>query len=124
MMTKKISIIDASFKVNEKAVEIKVEEGYAVINLKPMEQMLVDSDNLSFIYITDMDEEYTYLAIPQTIWSQLKEALDLEFKVYLTDGKDRIHLPGFIEEFGYLIENIKGNSNYGEDMVKKVESIF
>ncbi|WP_066294883.1 hypothetical protein [Bacillus sp. FJAT-29937] len=123
-MTKKISIIDASFRENEREVEFIAEEGYSVIDLKPMEQMLVDSDNLSFVYITDMNDEYTYLAIPESIWSKLKEALDSEFKVYVTDSKDRIHLPGFIEEFSYLIENIKGNSNYGEEMVKKVESIF
>ncbi|WNS76881.1 hypothetical protein RRV45_07810 [Bacillus sp. DTU_2020_1000418_1_SI_GHA_SEK_038] len=123
-MTKKISIIDAVFRENEREIEIIAEEGYSINDLKPMEQMLVDSDNLSFIYITDMNDEYTYLAIPHSIWSQLKSALDLEYRVYLTDRNERIHLPGFIEELSYLIENIKGNSNYGEEMVEKVESVF
>ncbi|MBY0121008.1 hypothetical protein [Bacillus sp. S/N-304-OC-R1] len=123
-MNKKIQIIDAIFREIEKEIEIIAEEGLSVIDLKPMGQMLVDSDNLSFIYITDINDEYTYVSIPHTVWSELKKAVDGDAAVYLTDHKERILLPAFIEELNYLTDNIKGNSNYGEEMVEKVESIF
>lgn len=123
-MKKKISIIDAVFREIEKEIEIVAEEGLSVIDLQPMGQMLVDSDNLSFIYITDLNDEYTYVAIPHTVWTELKKAVDSGAEVYLTNGKERILLPAFIEELNYLTDNIKGNSNYGEEMVVKVESIF
>ncbi|HYK71897.1 MAG TPA: hypothetical protein VEV44_02035 [Pseudoneobacillus sp.] len=42
----------------------------------------------------------------------------------LFNQKETLPLPLFNEELEYLIENIRGNSNYGEAMVEKVESIF
>ncbi|KAB2337228.1 hypothetical protein F7731_06300 [Cytobacillus depressus] len=123
-MKKKISIIDVLFKEIEKEVVLTVEDGFSIIDLKPMGQMLVDSDHLSFIYIAEINDEYSYLTIPHSIWSQFKQALDLGSAVYLTDRIERIQLPGFMEELRYLIENIKENSNYGEEMVAKVESTF
>ena len=123
-MNKKISIIDAVFNEIEKEVDIITEAGQSLLDLKPMGQMLVDSDNLSFIYITDFNDEYTYVVIPDSIWSELKKAVDTNAKVFLSDRKERILLPEFVEEIRYLIENIKGNSNYGDTMVEKVESTF
>ena len=123
-MNKKITIIDAVFNEIEKEVDIITEAGQSLLDLKPMGQMLVDSDNLSFIYITDFNDEYTYVVIPDSIWSELKKAVDTNAKVFLSDRKERILLPEFVEEIRYLIENIKGNSNYGDTMVEKVESTF
>ncbi|MBS4188895.1 hypothetical protein KHA94_01505 [Bacillus sp. FJAT-49705] len=123
-MKKKMLIIDIVYNENQNEVELMAEDGCSIKDLKPMEQMLVDSDNLSFIYITDQNDDYTYVSIPDIIWVQLKRAIDLNMSVFLSNRHERIHLPGFIEELSYLIENIKGNSNYGETMVEKVESIF
>ncbi|QED50056.1 hypothetical protein FSZ17_08300 [Cytobacillus dafuensis] len=123
-MKKKMLIIDIVYNENLNEVELVAEDGLSIKDIIPMEQMLVDSDNLSFIYITDQNDDYLYVSIPDTIWVQLKRAIDLNMSVFLSDRQERKHLPGFIEELSYLIENIKGNSNYGESMVEKVESTF
>lgn len=121
-MKKKIIITHVEH--TEKELLIMAESDCPVVELKPMEQMLVDSDNLSFIYILDHEDDYIYLAIPDSIWTDLKKALDLNLPIYLSNQKERLLLPGIFEELNYLIDNIKGNSNYGEIMVEKVESIF
>lgn len=123
-MNKKIVVTNAILKEKDQVVELIAESGYSLINLKPMEQMLVDSDHLSFIYITDLQDEYQYVSIPHSLWANLKIALELQWDIYLADGDQKLLLPGFLEELTYLIENIKGNSNYGDAMVEKVESIF
>ena len=87
--------------------------------------MLVDSDNLSFIYLLEKDDHYTYIAIPDTVWNDIKNVITLNpIPVVLTNGSEEIQLTQFREELTYLIENIKGNSNYGEMMVSKVEVVF
>lgn len=121
-MNKKINIAVAEF--NGKELLLKTEEEVSISELKPMEQMLVDSDHFSFIYIVDMDGEYTYLVLPDSIWSEVNKAHAQNAPVYLTSKNERLLLEGFHEELSYLIENIKGNSNYGEEMVTKVESTF
>lgn len=103
---------------------LRVEEGTSISAMKPMGQMLVDSDHLSFIYVVDMQDDYTYISIPEGTWPELKKALDQHADVYISDQKERLLLTEFHEELSYLIENIKGNSNYGERMVEKVEALF
>ncbi|MBU8877479.1 hypothetical protein BGM26_00565 [Bacillus sp. FJAT-29790] len=123
-MKNKMTIINADFNEIEKKLLISAGEEFSISELKPMEQMLVDSDNLSFIYITDRNDEYTYVAIPDTFWPEVKKAHEMNAPVYLINRMEQLLLPGFNDELSYLIENIKGNSNYGEEMVKKVESTF
>jgi len=123
-MKKKITITEAIFNENKNELMLSTDEQISVGSLKPMEQMLVDSDNLSFIYITDHLDDYTYIVIPEPFWSVLKKAMDQDSSVYLTNGNEDLQLSGLHEELAYLIENIKGNSNYGEVMVEKVEGIF
>lgn len=98
--------------------------GESVSGLVPKGQMLVDSDNLSFVYLMEKDEEYTYVLMPEAVWADLKKGLDQSLPVYLGAGEGGVELTGFQEELGYLAENIKGNGNYGEAMVTRVESIF
>ena len=86
--------------------------------------MLVDSDGLSFVYLLEKEEDYTYIVIPNTVWKELKTALTEQLPVYLSNQSERLLLNQFHEELSYLIENIKGNSNYGEKMVNEVEAIF
>jgi hypothetical protein len=92
--------------------------------MEPSGQILVDSDQLAFVYLADLGGEYAYITIPDDTWTILKEALDLNVEAYVLNEQSRLHLQGLKEEMNYLIENIKGNSNYGEEMVGKVESIF
>ncbi|MBP2241187.1 hypothetical protein J2Z40_001749 [Cytobacillus eiseniae] len=122
-MKKTIKITQAKIN-NENELMLQSEDSFKISDLNPMEQMLVDSVNLSFIYVVDNKEDYTYIAMPISIWNELKKANETNAPVYISNQTERLLLPGLHEELSYLIENIKGNSNYGEEMVTKVESIF
>jgi hypothetical protein len=121
-MKKMMHILSA--KIENKTLILKVDESNSLEDVIPKEQMLVDSNQFSFVYILEIDEEYTYLVLTDEFWQVLKSAVDQSISVVLTNQKDLLPLPMFIEELTYLIENIKGNSNYGEEMVEKVESTF
>ncbi|MDP4161789.1 MAG: hypothetical protein Q8906_14405 [Bacillota bacterium] len=95
-----------------------------VNGLKPSGQMLVDSDGLAFIYLMENEESYTYIVLPEPIWDSLKVGLNEKRPVFISDGQEELELHNFKEELEYLISNIKGNSNYGEEMVTKVENTF
>ncbi|MCA0987830.1 hypothetical protein [Guptibacillus algicola] len=87
--------------------------------------MLVDSDNLSFVYLLDGEEGYTYIRFNEDIWSSLKEILNKDLPVMLVDETgEKLELVEIKEELAYLVENIKGNSNYGNEMNQAVESVF
>ena len=122
MMNKKIMI--TSTEIRQEEIYLLSESHFDIIALKPMEQMLVDSDNLSFIYIMDDESDYTYISIPSFVWPELRKALEKNLKVFLENQGSRVCLPNFLEELQYLIENIKGNSNYGAQMVENVEKNF
>lgn len=87
-------------------------------------QMITDSDNLSFIYIIDINDQFVYVSIPVNIWYDLKSALENHYDVFLKLNDRVVKLEGLLSELTYLIDNIKGNANYGEQMVSKVEEIF
>jgi hypothetical protein len=122
LMKKMMPVLSAV--IEKETLMLKVDETNSLINVIPKEQMLVDSDQFSFVYILEINEEYTYLVLTAEIWQILKEAVDQSLSVVVTNHKDSLTLPMFIEELNFLIENIKGNSNYGEEMVEKVESTF
>jgi hypothetical protein len=87
-------------------------------------QMLVDSDQLAFIYIMDNNEDFIYTNLPAEVWPQLKTALDSGIPVDLNVNGLTIELIDIHDELSYLLENIKGNANYGEEMEKKVVETF
>ncbi|WP_251552459.1 hypothetical protein [Neobacillus muris] len=119
-MKKSISIISAIAQ-NDKLLLQAAEK---IMGLIPSGQILVDSDHFSFIYIMEEQIDYTYIVLPEAIWPFLKMALEQKLPLYIGYGDDQIELEGFHEEMENLIANIKGNSNYGNDMVTKVEAIF
>lgn len=92
--------------------------------LRAKQQMLVDSDHLAFIYILETDEQFIYVSLPDSIWPELKNFLSGNQAAYLKAGEESIELDGMKEELNYLISNIEGNANYGEELVSKVEGIF
>jgi hypothetical protein len=110
--------------IENKTLILNVDKSNSLDNVIPKGQMLVDSDQFSFVYILEIKEEYTYLVMTSEIWYLLKEAIDQKLPIVLSNQKYELPLPMFFEELTYLIENIKGNSNYGEEMVEKVESTF
>lgn len=93
-------------------------------NWKDGGRMLVDSDQLSFIYIMETENELIYIGIPKEYWSDLKSALQKGNSVILRTGESELELSAIHEELAYLIENIKGNANYGKEMVEAVEEVF
>lgn len=119
-MKKRLTILSA--KLMENQLFLNVNE--SIEGLQPATQILVDSDQFSFIYIMEDQEDYTYIVFPEQHWPILKSALERKSQVLLTFDDKHIELPNFLEELEYVISNIKDNSNYGDDMVKKVENIF
>lgn len=119
-MKQKIHIQSAQIKENQLHLQTEL----PISNLKAVGRMLVDSDNFSFIYLTENKDDYTYIVLSEPLWDQIREALQSEIPAYLVSHGETVELINFHNELKYLIENIKGNSNYGEDMVEKVENTF
>jgi hypothetical protein len=94
------------------------------LNMKPAGQVLVDSENFSFVYFAESQEDYVLIHIQEECWSALKEAFEQKVPVIADLGETNFELEGLHQELDFLIENIEGNSNYGEEMVKKVEAVF
>ncbi|PLT33886.1 hypothetical protein [Bacillus sp. V5-8f] len=121
-MRKKISMLKADI-INQELL-LTPESDADLSELTPKGQMLVDSDGASFIYIMENKDDYTYISLPEPIWANIKAAMADNIPAVLAQGDKKIELEGLYEELSYLIENIKGNSNYGEDFVSKVEQVF
>jgi Family of unknown function (UPF0738) len=119
-MKKKIIIM--SSYLNNNKLELKANE--SIKGLLPAEQILVDSDEFSFIYLTEDQQDYTYIVLPDTVWPQLNTALEQKIPVWISFNEQQMELTNFHDELDYVISNIQGNSNYGEEMVKKVEEMF
>ncbi|CEG26120.1 hypothetical protein [Bacillus sp. B-jedd] len=119
-MKKRVLVTDSEIQNSE--LILKTNE--AIDGLSPRGQMLVDSDQLSFVYLMEEGDEYVYILLPESVWADMKKGYDESLPVFLQAKESRIGLTGFNDELGYLAENIKGNSNYGETMAAKVETIF
>lgn len=122
-MREKINVVNATI-TKENELHLIVEKEIKIADFKPLGQMLVDSDDVSFIYLLEKNEQYTYLVIKEELWISLKNSLAEGLPVFLKNDSGHCELPSFVDELEYLIENIKGNGNYGETMVTKVETLF
>jgi putative sterol carrier protein len=120
-MSQRIMITDAKIEKNELLLQTDSAE---IAGLAATGQMLVDSDQLAFIYIVENEGGYQYISIPQNTWNEIHEGLMAGAQAFAASSAGKLKLEGFAEEMEYLITNIKGNSNYGEEMVTKVEQIF
>ncbi|KAA0565286.1 hypothetical protein F0342_06655 [Bacillus sp. CH30_1T] len=87
-------------------------------------QIIADSDRYAFVYLAENEEEYVYLYLEESIWDELKKALQEKNAVIAISDDYSLELDQFTEELDYLVTNIEGNGNYGDEMVKKVESVF
>lgn len=121
-MSTKILITEAKVENNELHLYANIDADLG--NLSPTGQMLVDSDQLSFVYIVDQEAGYRYVTIPEGTWSVIQDGLRAGLDTFLTNKSGKLKLDSFQSEMEYLIENITGNSNYGEEMVAKVEQVF
>ncbi|MEH7459426.1 hypothetical protein V7183_20100 [Bacillus sp. JJ1127] len=98
--------------------ELQVEE------LTARNHVLVDSDHLSFLYILENESSFIYVSIPHTYWEAMHDAMKKEKVMFVRVNNIEIKLEQLKEEVEYLIENIEGNANYGEELVTAVEKVF
>jgi len=118
---KKRIMIEKSYIIEEK---LMLETNESILELVPGEQILVDSDQFSFIYLMEDKDDYTYIVLHEQIWPNLKIANEKKLPVWVTFNDEKKELENFQDEFNYVLTNISGNSNYGKEMVTKVERIF
>jgi hypothetical protein len=119
-MKKVINIISATIRENK----LWLTANESLKGLLPAEQILVDSEHYSFIYLMEDQEDYTYITFSEDLWPALQNALECKLSVWTVYNEEQIELPNVLEELEYIISNIKGNSNYGEEMVTRVEKLF
>ncbi|AST90623.1 UPF0738 family protein [Sutcliffiella cohnii] len=122
-MQKRIEIKETL--VNSQQLQLLADEvAFSLEEVQASNQMLVDSDQLSFIYKLETATEFVYVSISHSFWSAIKNAVEEKKAIVLVVGKIALLLTQFAEELQYLVENIKDNANYGEDMEKKVTEVF
>jgi hypothetical protein len=119
-MKKNISILKANIIENK----LLLATSETISGMIPGEQILVDSDNYAFIYIMEDKDDYTYIVLDEQIWPLLKDALEQKIPVCAVFNEEQKELKSFHDELEYVVTNIKGNSNYGKELVSKVEDIF
>jgi Family of unknown function (UPF0738) len=90
----------------------------------PAGKMITDSDNLSFVYLFEVEEGYEYLHLTRAVWPLMVDVLTKNLDPVLSWKDEIISLPGFKDELTMLIYNIEGNDNYGEAFTSAVEQAF
>ncbi|UPM53430.1 hypothetical protein [Gottfriedia acidiceleris] len=111
--------------INEDGLFLLIDD--TKINLEQCHEvgtMIADSDQGSLLYILEENEEFVYVTVPYEYWSDLKKANDQNLNVFLKVGEKSLSLNNWNEELTYLIQNVEGNFNYGEEFVKQVQSAF
>ncbi|MFB7139586.1 hypothetical protein ACFCYN_08050 [Gottfriedia sp. NPDC056225] len=86
--------------------------------------MIADSDESSLLYIIEEKEEFVYVTVPFEYWSDLKKASDQNINVFLKVDEENMALNSWNDELSYLVQNVEGNFNYGEEFVKQIQSVF
>jgi len=111
------------------------EEVYQNINAEqewtPMKRLLVDSDQKHIIYVMEIADKWEYIRFPENQWPSLDEALvkdqDLMLVISKTESGEvhkSILLKNFQKEMKDLVQNMKENANYGEEVEQLVEKYF
>lgn len=90
----------------------------------PAGKMITDSDNLSFVYLLEVEAGYEHLHLTQAVWPLMVDVLTTNLDPVLSWKDQIIPLPGFKDELTMLIFNIEGNDNYGEAFSSAVEQAF
>ncbi|MEH7239253.1 hypothetical protein [Bacillus sp. JJ1562] len=122
-MQKRIEISHLNYSNN--GLELKADQtDFGTAGLRASGQMLVDSDSLAFIYKLENEQEFIYVSLPSAVWPSLKKVISEKQQVILHLEENEIELADIIPELEYLLENIEGNANYGNEMVELVESTF
>ncbi|MBM7647530.1 hypothetical protein JOC78_000451 [Bacillus ectoiniformans] len=121
-MRKKLHFTKAEWKDNQ--LELHTDQPETLADVKASGQVIVDSDATAFVYLAEENDEFIYLYIHESTWAEIQTALQKESKLFAAGADTSIELIGWKEELSDLIENIQGNSNYGDQMVESVERVF
>jgi hypothetical protein len=121
-MRKIVQFNEAKFENG--ALHLHTEQTEPLIGIKPACQIIADSDRFAFVYLAENEDEYVYLYLEEGIWGELKKAMEENAPVIVNSPNESLQLEQFHDELNYLIGNIEGNGNYGDEMVKKVEAAF
>lgn len=122
-MQKRIEISHFNYS-NNKLGLMADETDFETAGLQASGQMLVDSDSLAFIYKLENEKEFIYVSLPSAVWPSLKNVISEKQQVILHLEDNELELTDIIPELEYLLQNIEGNSNYGDEMVGLVENTF
>lgn len=87
-------------------------------------RMITDTDRMSFVYLIENGDQYSYLHFDYKDWGALSLIAKETIPVFLSDGKTQIELLAFHQELTMLLLNIEGNDNYGHHFVEEVETTF
>lgn len=101
-----------------------IQEQEPAESLEASGQMIADSDDPAFVYLLDTGTQYIYIRFEEPLWPSLTEALQHDGLPLLVWGSQVMPLAAFQEELWMLLENIKGNNNYGELFQTAVEKAF
>ncbi|WP_449539493.1 UPF0738 family protein [Ferdinandcohnia sp. Marseille-Q9671] len=122
-MQKRIEI--SHYKQSTDKLELVAETtNFETGTLRASGEMLVDSDSLAFIYKLENDQEFIYVSLSSALWPSLKDVISQKLTVILHLENEELELTNIIPELEYLLHNIEGNANYGEEMVELVEKTF
>lgn len=114
---KKMDIYVTEMKFENEVLNVFTEAD--VENCTAVSQMIVDSDDFSFIYLLDNGVDYVRLHFVSETWEMLERYRNQ--KIVLNET---IELSDFYDELNYLISNIEGNNNYGKEFEAKVVETF
>lgn len=115
--------IDSGLRNNEQILFLVAEQAEKPQGI-PAGKMITDSDNLSFVYLLEVEAGYEHLHLTQAVWPLMVDVLTTNLDPVLSWKDEIIPLPGFKEELTMLIFNIEGNDNYGEAFSSAVEQAF
>lgn len=98
---------------------------------KPIERLLMDSDQKQMVYVLENGEGWQYIRFPLEMWKQLDHIIssgqDLMLVTSTTasgEAYKSIILKGFEKEARDLVANMRFNANYGEELEQLVEEKF
>lgn len=123
-MRKMIPIKEITFN-KENAMILNIEN--QALNLAICHEvgtMIADSEQGSLLYIIEENDEFVYVTIPKEFWTEIKKANDLKKDVFLQAGEGTLALENWNNELSFLVQNVDGNFNYGEEFVKQIQSVF
>ena len=105
-------------------VQFILNEKKQLSQLQSTGQVIVDSDNETFLYIIEENNSYSYVSFEKLVWPHLLQMIVSEQKPFLRVEDGQFELTQFVEELTALLYNIEGNGNYGDSFVQSVEEAF